>query len=235
MTPHKWLMPSEWVKLGLILLFFFCGIFPALWFYVSGDLPTFWLREDGLYESCAALACLFGSIASFIAFYYSNDNGLTKRNLWLFLYALAFLSLAGEEISWGQRIFDLEISAKALQSNFQNEFNLHNARFIQSRNNVFSEIFTQLLVAYLIVLPVGLAIFPSIHKIFIKIRFPVPNLLLTFIVLSIKVANIICCKVLTNNNYVANIGESFESLLEICLVLVVVDILLKQLKNRTSW
>lgn len=75
MQPHKWLMPSEWINFTLILFFFICGILPALWFAAFGDLPTFWLEEDGLYESGAALACLIGSIVSFVAFYYSTNKG----------------------------------------------------------------------------------------------------------------------------------------------------------------
>lgn len=121
-----------------------------------------------------------------------------------------------------------------LQSNFQNEFNIHNAKFIQSRNNFYAEILAQLLVAYLIVLPLGLAIFPSICKMFMKIRIPIPSLLAAFIVLSIKVANIICYKVLDDNYYHLDVGEAFESLLEICLVLIAVETLFKQIKLRRS-
>jgi len=231
MNNHKWLTASELVNLSLILLFFICGILPAIWFAIFDDLPIFWLQEDGLYESFAVLACLFGSVISFVAFY-NSGNKLIKRNLWLFLFSLALLGLAGEEISWGQRIFGLEIPAKILQSNFQNEFNLHNAKFIQASNNLLSVILTQLLMAYLLIFPLGLAIFPSINKFFINIRIPVPSLLVAFIALLIKIANSVCYKVIYSNNYKSDflhIGEAFESLLEICLVLVVVELLIRQI------
>ena len=238
MNKHNWLMPTELVKLLLILLFFLCGILPAIWFTVFDDLPSFWLQEDGLYESFAVLVCLFGSVISFVTFYYSGDK-LIKRNSWLLLFSIALLGLAGEEISWGQRIFDLEIPAEVLQSNFQNEFNLHNAKFIQTSNNLLSVILTQLLVAYLIIFPLGLAIFPSINKFFRKIRIPVPSLLVAFIALSIKIANSICYKVIYGNNYKSDflhIGEAFESLLEICLVLVVAELLIKQIiQQKRGW
>ena len=152
--------------------------------------------------------------------------------MWLFLFALVLLGLAGEEISWGQRIFDIKIPTAILQSNFQSEFNLHNAKFIQASNNRLSVILTQLLVAYLIMVPLGLAIFPSINKIFINIRIPVPSLQVAFIALSIKIANSICYKVIYGSNYendFLHIGEAFESLLEICLVLVVAELLFRQI------
>ena len=56
MTKNKWLMPSELITLSLILLFFLCGILPAIWFAIFDDLPIIWLQEDGLYESLAVLA-----------------------------------------------------------------------------------------------------------------------------------------------------------------------------------
>lgn len=231
MYKHKWLTPSELVKLSLIVSIFLCGILPAIWFAIFDELPIFWLKEDGLYESFAALTCLFGSIISFVAFYNSGEK-LVKRNLWLLLFSLALLGLAGEEVSWGQRIFGLEIPAKVLQSNFQNEFNLHNAKFIQASNNLLSDTLTHLLVAYLIVLPLGLAILPSINKFVINMSIPVPSLLVAFIALLIKIANSICYKVIYGNNYkndFLHVGEAYESLLEICLVLVVVELLFWQI------
>lgn len=47
--------------------------------------------------------------------------------------ALMFFVIAMEEISWGQRIFDVESSEFFLEHNMQNEINLHN------RNTKLSE------------------------------------------------------------------------------------------------
>ena len=238
MHVHRWLTKPEWINLMIIVLFFSLGILPALWFAVFGDLPAFWLREDGLYESCAALACLFGSIISFIAFYYSNSNGRVKRNFWIFLFALALLFLAGEEISWGQRLFGFEIPAKILQSNFQNEFNFHNTKFFQSRNNFLSEIVTHLLIGYLLVLPLGLTIFPTFQKAFVKIRIPIPSFLVSFIVLSIKITRSINYKTIYGSNYsrdYIHLGEASESLLELCLLLVAVELLIKYTKLQRTF
>jgi len=90
-------------------------------------------------------------------------------------------------------------------------------------------------VAYLLIVPLGLAIFPSINKFFINIRIPVPSLLIAFIALSIKIANSICYKVIYGNNFKSDflhIGEAFESLLEICFVLVVVELLFRQIVQQ---
>jgi hypothetical protein len=234
MMESKWMTRRELAKLLLVAVFFLCGIFPAIWFLGTGDAPVFLLKEDGLYESAAGVLCLVGSVVSFAAFHRSGET-LKQRNLWLLLFALGLFGLTGEEISWGQRLFDLEVPAEALRWNYQNELNVHNARFIQTGNNRLSDLLMHLLSAYLIVFPLGLAVFPSVNRFVRKIRFPVPGLLTVLIAVSLKVANSICYRVIYGSKYSADtlhVGEAFESLLEICLVCVAVELLLRETSQK---
>jgi hypothetical protein len=84
------------------------------------------LREDGLFENLTALT-YFISCALFVV------TGLALRRRgegWLGLGHLSFAALcflvAMEEISWGQRIFQIESPALFEQYNRQQETNLHN-------------------------------------------------------------------------------------------------------------
>ncbi|MGE3314239.1 MAG: hypothetical protein AB7O26_03910 [Planctomycetaceae bacterium] len=89
-------------------------------------LFTFLLDEDGLAEwlqfGLFAIACVSGVVIA---------RQLTKsRNVFyasLFgLFAIGMFFCAGEEISWGQRVFDVETPEGLLEVNKQNETNLHN-------------------------------------------------------------------------------------------------------------
>jgi len=58
----------------------------------------------------------------------------TKRNAFFALLAAVFLFAAGEEISWGQRLFNFEVPDIVLAQNLQNEFNIHNLKIFHTRD-----------------------------------------------------------------------------------------------------
>jgi len=101
----KWLDKQEWFNFTVLSFFLAVVFFPVVWFFFFGTFPDFLFCEDGIYESVAAILCLSGGLLLLGAFYYSDDSGRSKRNNLLFLFAIALLFLAGEEISWGQRFF----------------------------------------------------------------------------------------------------------------------------------
>jgi hypothetical protein len=87
--------------------------------------------EDHILENSQALSLLGASIVFFIAFLYTKSGNKiwkiqTKRNFIFLGLALFLFILAGEEISWGQRIFGLETPAALEEVNLQDEINLHN-------------------------------------------------------------------------------------------------------------
>jgi hypothetical protein len=72
------------------------------------------------------------------------------------LYALLYAFVAGEEISWGQRIFDWQSGSFFVEHNFQAETNLHNLVIgdTQLASTIFGNDLTPVLLAYLILLPI---------------------------------------------------------------------------------
>jgi len=82
-----------------------------------------------------------------------------KKNIWFFLVYLAFalgsFFILGEEISWGQRIFNFKTTAYFEEHNTQDEMNIHNLMIDGERLNKI--IFTNTLIAgvviYLLVIP----------------------------------------------------------------------------------
>lgn len=126
----KTALKTFWLKFPIYLL-----LFPAVLPYVTLLLPNEChhrlLREDGVFETASAVLWF---LASCICFYlYATDrlgNDLilfkTRRNLFLFLLAIAFFLGFGEEISWGQRIFDIPTPEPLKEINEQGEMNIHN-------------------------------------------------------------------------------------------------------------
>lgn len=100
--------------------------------------------EDGVFEWITAIGFFITSICFAVAFFRANkvENRpfypLLRRLSYLGL-ALIFLFGAGEEISWGQRIFGLETPESWREVNVQEETNLHNLEIFQNdRYEIFN-------------------------------------------------------------------------------------------------
>lgn len=94
------------------------------------------LREDGPIEQAGAMFFLL-ACAGFLQTWKTNrsrsapnDSREGHRFFYLFLAVLMFLC-AGEEISWGQRIFGWHTPAGWSEANVQSETNIHNLAFLE--------------------------------------------------------------------------------------------------------
>jgi len=90
---------------------------------------------------------------------------------------LFFFLCAGEEISWGQRLFDIETPQLLKEVNVQNEITLHNIGSI----SVFSNIFFVICVTFFLCVPFLAQKYNRIRDIFYYVDFPVPNRFATYI------------------------------------------------------
>ncbi|MGH7856551.1 MAG: hypothetical protein ACREQY_04410 [Candidatus Binatia bacterium] len=102
-------------------------IVAAAWLY-RADSRTFYLvtNEDGWVENAQVALFFAGSaLAAGIAWRLRR----TGARFWFAVYALAALTLfvvAGEELSWGERLLGFEGPAWVRRRNLQRELNLHN-------------------------------------------------------------------------------------------------------------
>lgn len=112
-------------------------------------------EEDGFVENMTALGLL---IISLLQLYRAFKFGRIKPIYWkigvLFSAALFFFA-AGEEISWGQRIFNIQSGEFFTQNNAQGETNLHNLVVDGKKVNklIFSQLLSVGLVVYLLIIP----------------------------------------------------------------------------------
>jgi len=100
------------------------------------------LRENYPVEQITFLFLLFGSFQGFsLAVKNRKANGHFLLFLFYLIFSLGFFILGMEEISWGQQILKFKTPDFFLSNNRQNEFNIHNLRFINDRDEYFRIIF----------------------------------------------------------------------------------------------
>lgn len=112
-------------------------------------------NEDGIVENLTTLALLSVAIIC--------GNRLVrqwKKRDWMWLvgtalFTLLFFFAAGEEISWGQRIFGWETNEYFMERNAQGETNLHNLVVGETKINklIFSQLLTLVMAIYLLIVP----------------------------------------------------------------------------------
>lgn len=145
----------------VILLFVFVllviGV-AASWIDVSW-FNNVYVIEDGFIEWLTVLPLL---IIVVVAISYLVK--LSSKKSWLFSVTMCVLALlcffvAGEEISWGQRIFQIESSSFFKKNNAQAETNLHN--LVVGGVKVNKLIFSQLLILGAVIY---LTVFPYLFK-----------------------------------------------------------------------
>lgn len=122
--------------------------------------------EDGPVENVSALLLLIASIAMV-----SRSIALLKRKAYAstiagigILIGVAFFVFAGEEISWGQRIFNIESGEFMQQYNWQGEVNLHNLH-----TDIFNIAFHFGALIFLIIMPLFRS---NIEALLRKLRVP---------------------------------------------------------------
>jgi uncharacterized membrane protein len=83
-------------------------------------------REDHVIENATAIALLLAGVLLIRAGIHISPQNIRRYSPLLLIVGLIFIIGAGEEISWGQRIFNWETPEALAELNDQNETNLHN-------------------------------------------------------------------------------------------------------------
>ncbi|MGI3209998.1 hypothetical protein ACROSR_02655 [Roseovarius tibetensis] len=127
-------------------------------YYVTGLHDAFsagFAIEDGPVEWATAMCLLLSSLVlAHNAVSLWSRRG-ARAGVITAIYALAFFFAAGEEISWGFRLFNWEAGEFFREHNTQQETNLHNLVLgdVKLVKTVFGSGLTVVIMLYLIVLP----------------------------------------------------------------------------------
>lgn len=98
---------------------------------VSPDTYILLIQEDTVVEYAQAFFYFLASIFSSLISIRFLKNKLTLHAVLYAILAVGLLFIFLEEISWGQRIFNIENSDYFNQHNVQNEISLHNLDIVQ--------------------------------------------------------------------------------------------------------
>lgn len=150
--------------------------------------------EDGFIETLTVVALL---MVAFLSGRYALK--FSARRHWMFTAAMVFLCLfsvfaAGEEISWGQRIFGVESSEFFRENNAQGETNLHNLVVggVKVNKLLFSQLFTLGAALYLLVMPLLYRRNESFRNGIDRSGIPVPRWYQTGAVVLVSLFTLVC-------------------------------------------
>lgn len=124
------------------------------------------LKEDAFYEDSGFFWLFLTSISFFYLFFRRKQEhkvpGMkSRRNIFFLLLGLLFFVGAGEEISWGQRIFHFQ-TPEIMSSNLQHEFSLHNMPFLDPRVSTYKDENGQRITVH----KTGIDYYLSVHHLF---------------------------------------------------------------------
>ena len=118
-----------------ISIFIFPIILVIVFFSIKFTLPDTYkalIQEDTWLEYLQALFYFLAAIFAFLSAILFFKNNMFIHAVLYSLLAVGLLFIAIEEISWGQRIFNIESSDYFLEHNKQDEISIHNLKPIQS-------------------------------------------------------------------------------------------------------
>ncbi len=159
----------------------FAGIVGIAGTVVSHISPDFFVDtfvvEDGLVEWLTVVALLFAS-----GLMIWRAWTLRARRSRIFIAVTCFAAFvfffgAGEEISWGQRIFGVETPEWLEEKNKQNETNLHNLVIndVSINKLIFSKVLGIGLLFYLVIIPVTYRLKPKFARWIDSMGVPLPS------------------------------------------------------------
>ena len=122
------------------------GIVYYLFYYDSVNYVAF-ITED-MWAEYGTSVCFFMT-AVLLLLLSIKQGPYLPRIIWGIIGVIAFL-IAGEEISWGQRIFNIETPTVIKELNFQGETTLHNMEAFRAINDRLHQIAAYLILLWLI-------------------------------------------------------------------------------------
>lgn len=125
----------KFTVLGTLLTIVVFVLF-ALWMLSSPATLFHASREDGPIEYLTSF--LFGiSAIGFLVMMARSEYLKQRKENWRYFFLICWVVLMflfmGEEISWGQRIFDYGLPESVVRLNEQGEFNIHNLQFMHAK------------------------------------------------------------------------------------------------------
>jgi hypothetical protein len=121
---------------NLVLAIYLVSSYSTIYLFTGATVRRL-ASEDRYFENIGTLGLFVTGILFLVAYFrYRKKSKIVKTHVFIkglayLLLAAAFLAAAGEEISWGQRIFGFETPSALEAINAQEETNFHNLSFLR--------------------------------------------------------------------------------------------------------
>ncbi len=165
-------------KTAYICLAIVIGLGILVSYYDENIFRSYYVVEDGVLEYFTAIT-LF--ITGMICLYKLLTDRHNHPSKFIFVNGIILALMvfgAGEEVSWGQRIFNIEAGEFFNKHNRQLETNLHNLEVngVNINKLIFGKILTVFLVLYYLALPITFKKNATVRNFFIRSYLPVPKI-----------------------------------------------------------
>lgn len=128
---------ADWLKTNSQKLLYFGGILYlntlTLLEIFNSSLYDSLIKEDGILENIQLVSYLAGFILALLCAFYLLRNSKKLQSLFFLFMAIGLFFIAGEEISWGQRIFNIQTPQELARINYQQELTIHNVETFQEK------------------------------------------------------------------------------------------------------
>ena len=132
-------MPSRAVKLGLYIVPILILAIFVIWMQAAPYSLAPQTHEDGWIENLTAMGYGIGALGFALAAWrvaLLHKGARAWAPAMTICWALIAFFCAGEEISWGQRIFGLATPEIIAEDSTQDEINIHNLAFIEENSDL---------------------------------------------------------------------------------------------------
>lgn len=148
--------------------------------FLQPQIIEAFVNEDWIFETLTPIYFIITSVLLAIIVFklqpYAGSHWLFRlKKLALLGFALLFFVAAGEEISWGQRIFHIETPEALKQTNVQQEITIHNLDFFQGEKATldFSQLQTLFSLSFAFFIPVAAVILQRLFRFDLDMLIPV--------------------------------------------------------------
>ena len=157
-------------------IFSFIIVSTVFLFYYSNSLYNLFVEEDGIIEYSTAIFLLSVSIY-LINKLLKTVKVISTKNIGIVFFSIIFFFGFGEEISWGQRIFNIETPQFFVENNLQSETNIHNLMIggVKLNKLIFTNTVFFIFSFYFLVIPYLYAKSNSVKSIINKFSIVIPK------------------------------------------------------------
>lgn len=174
----------------IIVLITYIFLSYSVFLFLDKEMIIRLTEEDGFYESCGARFLLMASIFFFIKFWQDksgNDFQFIKIKKYFSSSTIhCFFVGFGEEINWGQRLFNFKTPAILMETNVQKVISIHNINLFCEYKGTpealkpkyayllsIHRLFNAFWFFYCLVIPIFNRIIPTLNSFLKKINLPI--------------------------------------------------------------